>query len=124
MNRFATFLALVAAVIASASVTASPLLGVWIEISGTGAARIAPCPQRPDALCAVGGERRRDGSLSIGGAIVLENVVAAGANRWRGQYIDGGRKLPASISMEGTRVVAMKVCLLIVCQTARYERVD
>jgi len=102
----------------------SPLAGVWTEIDGPGAARIAPCASNTRALCALGLEKRKDGSISQNpGGVVLQNVIVKGKDRWSGTYLNGKQKLPATIKLVGGNIVEMKVCMAaIICQTARYRR--
>ncbi|OYY89976.1 MAG: hypothetical protein B7Y45_09650 [Sphingomonas sp. 28-66-16] len=101
----------------------SPLLGIWTEINGPGAARIEPCNQGPARLCATGLARRANGQPGrVDDGIVLSDITLDGPNRWRGTYHDGKRLLPATLRLMSPRVVEMKVCILVFCQTARYAR--
>lgn len=101
----------------------SPLLGTWTEINGPGAARIEPCAKVPGRLCAIGLARRANGQPGrVDTGIVLSDVTLDGPNRWRGTYHDGKRMLPATLRLMSPRVVEMKVCILLFCQTARYAR--
>jgi uncharacterized protein (DUF2147 family) len=102
---------------------ASPLLGLWTENGGPGAARIAPCSGAPQLLCATGYDRRPDGSVGRKGAVVLRDLKPVGKNRWRGTYLDGNRKLPATVTITANGKVTMRVCLLVLCQTASYTRI-
>jgi uncharacterized protein (DUF2147 family) len=99
----------------------SPLLGVWAEVNGPGMARLAPCPRSAELVCATGLSRNSAGKVTEKG-LVLTDVRLEGANRWRGTYHDGSRKLPATLRMAGPNQVQMKVCLLVICQTATYAR--
>lgn len=101
----------------------SPLLGTWTEINGPGAARIEPCKQTAGRLCATGLARRPNGQPGrVDAGIVLSDLALDGPNRWRGTYHDGKRLLPATVRLVSPRVVEMKVCILMFCQTARYAR--
>ncbi|MBY0285187.1 MAG: DUF2147 domain-containing protein [Sphingomonas sp.] len=101
----------------------SPLLGTWTEIDGPGAARIEPCSKTPGRLCATGLARRAKGQPGqVETGLVLSDVTLDGPNRWRGTYHDGKRQLPATLRLMSPRVVEMKVCILMFCQTARYAR--
>ncbi|MFZ4690094.1 MAG: hypothetical protein ACOYLS_12710 [Polymorphobacter sp.] len=101
----------------------SPLLGVWIEVNGPGAARIEPCKQMQDRLCAIGLARRAKGQPGlVDDGIVLSDLKLDGTNRWRGSYHDGKRLLPATVRFMSSQVVEMKVCILVICQSARYTR--
>jgi uncharacterized protein (DUF2147 family) len=113
------------ALAAAASATSpSPLDGVWSEIDGPGAARIAPCPNQSQTMCAFA-LRKKAGSAPVAsdGHAVLKAVVPDGNNRWKGTYIDGSRALPATLRFAARDVVEMKVCILFICQSARYRRV-
>lgn len=102
----------------------SPLLGTWTEINGPGAARIEPCRTTPGRLCATGLARRANGQPGqVETGLVLSDVTLEGPNRWRGTYHDGKRLLPATLRLMSPRVVEMKVCILMFCQTAQYARV-
>ncbi|MBY0520311.1 MAG: hypothetical protein K2P79_07795 [Sphingomonas sp.] len=102
---------------------ASPLIGIWTEINGPGAARIEPCGQKPGKLCATGLARRGNGNQGrVDSGIVLSDLIADGPNRWRGSYHDGKRLLPATLRLMSPRVVEMKVCVMVFCRTARYGR--
>jgi uncharacterized protein (DUF2147 family) len=100
----------------------SPLIGTWSEVGGPGMARIATCPGASSALCATGLSRNKAGQIVETG-LVLTNVQPDGTNRWRGSYLDGSRKLPATIRLINPQKVTMKVCVLVICQTATYQRV-
>ncbi|MEI6644111.1 MAG: hypothetical protein WCL10_18990 [Novosphingobium sp.] len=101
----------------------SPLVGVWTEIDGPGAARIVPCAQTTGQLCAIGLARRANGQPGrVETGIVLSGLTLIESNRWRGTYHDGGRQLPATLRLMSPRVVEMKVCILLFCQSARYGR--
>jgi len=101
----------------------SPLLGVWTEIDGPGAARIVPCAQSTGQLCAIGLARRANGQPGrVDSGIVLSGLTPLGGNRWRGIYHDGSRRMPATLRLMSPRVVEMKVCILLFCQSARYGR--
>ncbi len=101
----------------------SPLLGVWVEIDGPGAARIEPCKQMQDRLCAIGLARRANGQPGlVDDGIVLSDLTLDGPNRWRGSYHDGKRRLPATVKLTSQQVVEMKVCVLVICQSVRYSR--
>lgn len=101
----------------------SPLLGIWTEINGPGAARIEPCKQTAGRLCATGLARRANGQPGrVDAGIVLSDLALDGPNRWRGTYHDGKRQLPATVRLVSPRVVEMKVCILMFCQSARYAR--
>jgi uncharacterized protein (DUF2147 family) len=104
-------------------VHASPLLGIWIEDNGPGAARIAPCTEAPQRLCATGYDRLPNGKIGRKGAVVLRDLQPDGKNRWRGTYLDGDRKLPATVRLVANGKVTMRVCLLVLCQTATYARI-
>lgn len=108
---------------ASATTSPSPLLGTWTEIDGPGMARIEPCSKLPGRLCAIGLARRTKGQPGqVETGIVLSDVTLDGANRWRGTYHDGSRRLPATLRLMSPRVVEMKVCILMFCKAARYAR--
>ncbi len=112
-----------AAIAEAAPVAApSPLAGTWTEIDGPGAARIAPCADTPNLLCAIGLDRRRGSRERVDGAVVLSQITPAGANRWRGRYHDGGQRYGATLRLLDAATVEMKVCILFVCQSARYAR--
>lgn len=101
----------------------SPLIGTWTEINGPGAARIAACAKAPDRFCAVGLARRTsDGAARVETGTVLSDVAVTGLNQWRGTYHDGKRLLPATLRMIDRDVVEMKVCIFVLCQSARYRR--
>lgn len=118
MSLFATTL-----LFAAATATNSPLVGTWAEIGGTGAARIERCAANSDQLCATGLARRADGKPGfVDDGLVLTGIIVAGKG-WKGTYLDGNRKLPAELNLESADKVRMKVCLLFMCQTARYARV-
>jgi uncharacterized protein (DUF2147 family) len=102
---------------------ASPLLGMWTENGGPGAARIAACGSATEPLCATGYDRLPDGSVGRKRAIVLRDLKPDGKNRWRGTYLDGNRKLPATVKLVAKGKVSMRVCLLILCQTVTYTRI-
>ncbi len=108
---------------AGATTTQSPLLGTWTEINGPGAARIEPCNKKPGRLCATGLASRAKGQPGqVETGLVLSDVTIDGPNLWRGTYHDGKRQLPATLRLMSPRVVEMKVCILMFCQTARYSR--
>lgn len=108
---------------AGAMATPSPLLGTWTEINGPGAARIEPCNKKPGLLCATGLARRAKGQPGqVETGLVLSDVTLEGPNLWRGTYHDGKRLLPATLRLMSPRVVEMKVCILMFCQTAKYAR--
>jgi uncharacterized protein (DUF2147 family) len=120
-----TKLLLMTAALAEAAphAASSPLLGVWTEIDGPGAARIVPCAQRTGQLCAIGLAPQANGRPERAeSGIVLSDLTPIGGNRWRGTYHDGGRRLPATLRLMSPRVVEMKVCILLFCQSARYRR--
>jgi uncharacterized protein (DUF2147 family) len=101
----------------------APLLGVWIEVNGPGAARIEPCKGMPERLCAVGLARRTNGQAGLADdGIVLSDLKLDGPNSWRGRYHDGKRLLPATVRFMSPQVVEMKVCVFVICQSARYAR--
>jgi uncharacterized protein (DUF2147 family) len=102
---------------------AQSLEGTWAEIDGPGAARLMPCPGQPETICGYALARAGDGGIStkLGGR-VLEAIAPAGSSRWKGRYVDDGRNLPATLTLKAADRVDMKVCLAIVCQTARYRR--
>lgn len=101
----------------------SPLLGSWTEINGPGAARIEPCQRQKGKLCAIGLTKSRDCKPGrVDNGIVLSEIAPIGAGRWRGLYHDGKRTLPATLRLVTPRVVEMKVCIFVLCQTARYAR--
>ncbi len=101
----------------------SPLVGTWTEINGPGAARIEPCGNLPGRLCATGLARRANGQPGrVDDGIVLSDIAVDGPNRWRGTYHDGKRLLPATLRLMSPRVVEMKVCIFMFCQTAHYAR--
>jgi len=103
----------------------SPLLGIWTEINGPGAARIELCKQTAGRLCATGLARSKDGQPGrVDAGIVLSDLALDGPNRWRGTYHDGKRLLPATVRLVSPRVVEMKVCILLFCQSARYARAE
>lgn len=103
--------------------THSPLLGVWTEINGPGAARIEPCKKSSGRLCATGLARRPNGLPGrVDDGLVLSNLALEGPNRWRGSYHDGKRLLPATLRLVTPRIVEMKVCIFLLCQTAKYAR--
>lgn len=112
--------AIVLAAKASAA-TPSPLIGVWIEVNGPGMARIAPCTAAPDRLCATG-LARRQGKPPAETGIVMSDIVVNGASEWRGLYHEGKRKLAATLRMPERDRVEMKVCIFLLCQSARYAR--
>lgn len=112
-------LAAAATLVAAAASPPSPLIGVWIEINGPGAARIAPCPSAPDQLCATGLARRQDFAET---GLVLSAVVPDGNNRWRGRYHLGSQRPGATLKLVRSDEVEMKVCLFLFCQSARYQR--
>ncbi len=101
----------------------SPLLGMWTENGGPGAARIGPCSAAPTLLCATGYDRNADGSVGRKRGIVLRDLKADGKNRWRGTYLDGSRKLPATVTLTANGKVTMRVCLLMFCQSVTYTRI-
>lgn len=101
----------------------SPLSGVWVEVNGPGKARIGPCPQTPDRLCAFGLDRSvADRPVETG--LVMSDVRPSGTGRWKGSYHDGTRRLPATLQLVSAREVRMKVCLLMLCQSATYVRAE
>ena len=116
-------IALAAAALATQALPppSSPLIGVWIEVSGPGIARIAPCPDRADQLCATGLARRPGQPMAETG-LVMSGIKAAGQNRWRGTYHHGRQTLPATLRLTGGNQVQMKVCLFLLCQSASYAR--
>ncbi|WP_066652706.1 MULTISPECIES: hypothetical protein [Sphingomonas] len=123
MRFFVLLLALVGLADNALATSESPLIGVWSEIDGTGAARIAPCAGNPDRLCAIGLARRSDGRAGrVDTGVVLSDITTSGNNRWRGTYHDGKRQLPATLQLATPRIVEMKVCLFLFCKTARYAR--
>lgn len=99
----------------------SPLIGLWLEVDGPGIARIEPCANNRKQLCAMG-LSRRSGAVAIETGIALSAIQPTGENRWRGSYHDGKRKLPATLRMANANRVEMKVCILVLCQTATYTR--
>lgn len=101
----------------------SPLVGTWQEVGGTGMARIEPCAATPQALCATGLARNKAGKIVETG-LVLSGVTATGRDAWKGTYRGDGRKLPATLQLLSPQRVRMKVCLLVVCQSATYEKVS
>lgn len=103
---------------------ASPLLGLWTENGGPGAARIAPCGAAPILLCATGYDRLPDGKVGRKREVVLRDLKPDGKNRWRGFYLDGNRKLPAKVKLVAKGKVTMRVCVFVICQTASYSRID
>lgn len=116
-------IALVAAVLVASQALASPaspLVGVWIEVDGPGKARIAPCADAADRLCAIGLAQRAGTTVETG--LVLSNIREAGISRWQGTYHDNKRHLPATLRLLDQRRVEMKVCVFILCQTATYTR--
>lgn len=106
---------------AAAAAKVSPLAGTWSEVKGPGLARIGPCPDAPTLLCAMGLDRRAPGRPETG--LVLTGIRPSGPAKWRGTYHDGSRRLPATIRFSGPQQVEMKVCLVVICQTATYARV-
>jgi len=123
MRLFVFLLALAGLADHALASTDSPLIGVWSEINGPGAARIAPCAANPDKLCAIGLARRSDGHAGrVDTGVVLSDITVSGSNRWRGTYHDGKRQLPATLQLAAPRIVEMKVCLFLFCKTARYAR--
>jgi uncharacterized protein (DUF2147 family) len=98
----------------------SPLIGMWVEVNGTGMARIGPCSTSVDRLCATGIARRSGTLLETG--LVMSDIRTSGANRWRGTYLDNGRSLPATLKRVGERHIELKVCIFVLCQSATYER--
>lgn len=124
MSTHEFIISIIALATAASAATPSPLDGVWSEIDGPGAARIAPCPNQPLAMCATA-LRKKAGSAPVAsdGHVVLKAVVPDGTNRWKGTYMDGTRALPATLRFAARDVVEMKVCILFICQSARYRRV-
>jgi uncharacterized protein (DUF2147 family) len=120
---FRNFLIVIVLIIAfkAKAATPSPLVGTWTEVGGPGMARIAPCTGTPGMLCAMGLARKKSGGLAETG-IVLSEVRPDGANRWRGTYHNGKQKLPATLNQTRAGEVSMKVCMLMLCQTAIYRR--
>lgn len=117
-------LSLFALAAATATTPASPLDGVWSEIDGPGAARIASCGPQRQAMCATAMRKKAGGApVPADGRLVLKAVVPSGNNRWSGTYIDGSRALPATLRFASRDVVEMRVCIMFFCQTARYRRV-
>lgn len=102
---------------------ASPLLGLWTENGGPGAARMAPCSDAPQRLCATGYDGLPNGTIGRKGAVVLRDLKPDGQKRWRGTYLDGGRTLPATVKLVANGKVTMRVCLVVLCQTVTYTRV-
>jgi uncharacterized protein (DUF2147 family) len=74
-------------------------------------------------LCATGYDRNADGSVGRKRGIVLRDLKADGKNRWRGTYLDGSRKLPATVTLTANGKVTMRVCLLMFCQSVTYTRI-
>jgi uncharacterized protein (DUF2147 family) len=104
-----------------ANAAAPSPLGMWTEVSGSGMARIAECKKPAGALCAMGLARDRVGQIVETG-IVLSDIRPDGRNRWKGTYHHGRQKLAATLSMVDQRQVKMRVCMLVMCQTALYAR--
>lgn len=102
--------------------SASPLRGMWTEVDGPGAARIAACTTPSNRLCATGYERRTNGSIGRAVGLVLVDLREDGPRRWRGTYLDGNRRLPATVRLVSPTMVTMRVCLLVLCQTVSYRR--
>lgn len=102
--------------------TISPLIGTWNEVNGPGMARINSCAVAKSTLCATGLGRNASGQI-VDTGLVLTDVRPDGVNRWRGTYHEGKRKLPATLRLVSPQQVTMKVCLLVICQTATYARV-
>jgi len=100
----------------------SPLVGTWTEIGGPGMARIESCKTADGALCAVGLSRNKVGKIVETG-LVLSDVRPDGTDRWKGTYHHGKQKLPATLSLIDQRQVKMRVCMLMLCQTAVYARI-
>ena len=121
MLRLSLLLLLLLCAAKSHAVVPSPLVGTWTEVGGSGMARIGACAQTPAALCATGLGRNAAGQVVETG-IVLSNVRPNGANRWRGTYHHGKQRLSATLNLMGAGKVRMKVCMLLLCQTAIYAR--
>lgn len=121
MNKLFCLLAVAFFVGQATAAPSSPLIGLWLEVGGTGAARIEPCANNRKQLCAMG-LSRRSGAAPIETGIALSAIQPSGENRWRGAYHDGTRKLPATLRMANANRVEMKVCILVLCQTATYTR--
>lgn len=101
--------------------TPSPLLGTWREVGGPGMARIEHCKKTQGALCATGLDGGGSGQIVETG-LVLSDIRPNGTDRWKGTYHDGKRKLPAKLSLIDPGKVKMRVCMLMLCQTAVYTR--
>lgn len=99
----------------------SPLLGTWSEVGGPGIARIEPCVAASQALCAMGLARNKEGRLVETG-VALSDLRPDGSNRWKGAYHHGRQRLSATVSMIDQRRVKLRVCMLVLCQTAIYVR--
>jgi uncharacterized protein (DUF2147 family) len=124
MSTNELIISILALATAASAAAPSPLDGVWSEINGPGAARIAPCSRQGQAMCATALRRAAGGApVASDGHLVLRSVVPDGNNRWKGTYIDGSRALPATLRFAARDVVEMKVCILFICQSARYRRV-
>lgn len=114
-------MALAPAALLASPPPASPLVGTWVERDGPGMAMIGPCASTPGRLCATG-LQRQPGGKTVQTGPVMSDIRADGANRWRGSYHHGKRKLPATLRLTAEREVKMRVCMMVICQSATYVR--
>ncbi len=123
MRTFAIATLLSLALAGAAAADTAGLHGVWTASDGSGAARIAPCADRPERLCAtVIADTPEPGAPSSVGAVVLSNLAPAGAGRWRGLYHDGEQTLPVTLRARGADRIEMRVCVGVFCASEHYRR--
>lgn len=120
-------IALLASTIALSAVAseAPTIRGTWTAQDGAATVRIAACPTAPERLCAVViADKPEPGERSAVGEIGMSDIVADGANRWRGQYQNGAQRLPATLRLRGADRIDMRVCVGLFCSTDQYRRVE
>lgn len=103
--------------------TSSPLLGDWRAEDGSAVARVAPCRQGA-GLCATVIEERPapEGEATLG-QVMVRNLVPA-RNGWTGVYGSQGQNLAARARLLHPNRIELRVCInVLLCETARYERV-
>ncbi len=107
--------------LSSPAIATSSIEGTWRASDGSGSAQIGPCADDAVTLCA-SEITMTPGGLATG-RVVVRGLRQASATRWRGTYLMGRERLPATVELRSYDLAAMTACRWVLCQTVTYERV-
>jgi uncharacterized protein (DUF2147 family) len=101
----------------------SPLLGDWRAEDGSAVARVAPCRQGAGLCATVIEERPAPDEEATLGQVMVRNLVPS-RNAWTGVYGSQDQSLAARVRLLNPNRIELRVCVnILLCETARYERV-